>query len=189
MKCMRIALGYLFSKNGKEASRNIRIALGLIFSTMVLLSVLSVMDHLQNSRFSYIKRIRSFPVVLKNPEKSDTEALKAEFSGLATVFEYRTTEGLLKTGDGEAAVSVRYIGPDYEGGLVTNGGAGEKLLIPYRLYLSAKGREVSLTTLEEGKVARIAPKTRTYASYAAFQTALGSEFDLQTVFLPLEAAP
>ena len=189
MKCMRIALGYLFSKNGKEASRNIRIALGLIFSTMVLLSVLSVMDHLQNSRFSYIKRIRSFPVVLKNPEQSDTEALKAEFSGLATVFEYRTTEGLLKTGDGEAAVSVRYIGPDYEGGLVTNGGAGEKLLIPYRLYLSAKGREVSLTTLEEGKVARIAPKTRTYASYAAFQTALGSEFDLQTVFLPLEAAP
>ena len=71
MKCMRIALGYLFSKNGKEASRNIRIALGLIFSTMVLLSVLSVMDHLQNSRFSYIQRIRSFPVVLKNPEQSD----------------------------------------------------------------------------------------------------------------------
>ncbi len=188
MKCMRVVRGYLFTSDRKERSRNIRIALGLVFSTMVLLSVLSVMDHLQNSRFTYIKKIRSFPVVVKDPD-IDTSSLKEEFFDSAIVFEYRTAEGLLKTAQGESAVNVRYVGSDYEGGLVTNGGVGERLLIPYRLYLSSKGGEVSLTTLEEGKVAKIAPKTRTYGSYGTFQTALGSEFDMSAVFLPLEAAP
>ncbi|MGN0905939.1 MAG: FtsX-like permease family protein [Bullifex sp.] len=189
MKCLCVVKGYLFTKNRKERSRNIRITAGLVFSTMVLLSVLSIMDHLQNSRFTYIKKIRSFPVVLKNPDIDDADSLKEEFFDSAIVFEYRTAEGLLKTAQGESAVTVRYVSPDYEGGLVTTGGVGERLLIPYRLYLGSKGGEVSLTTLEEGKVARIAPRTRTYGSYGTFQTALGSEFDLSTVFLPLEAAP
>ncbi|MDD5974032.1 MAG: hypothetical protein PUH25_04605 [Spirochaetales bacterium] len=189
MKRSKIVFRYLFTSSKKEKSRTIRIMVGLCFSTMVLLCVLSIMDHLQSGRFKYIKKIRSFPVTVKAESEIDIQALSDSLFDKAIVFAYKTGEGLLKVGNSEAAVNIRYITKDYEGGLVTSSKIGEGLLIPYRLYYSNKGSSVLLTTLEKGKVARFAPKTKEYTSFGLFQTSLGSEFDSSNIFLPFEDAP
>ena len=189
MRRSMIIKRYLFTASKKERSRTIRIILGLFFSTMVLLCVLSIMEHLQSGRFSYIKKIRSFPVVIKADKEFDIDSLSKEFFNEAIVFEYKTGEGLLKIKDSEYAINIRYIDSDYEGGLVVSGEKGKDLLIPYRLFLSNRTNQVTLTTIEKGKVARIAPKNKTYTSFGFFQTALGSEFDSSTIFLPLDDAP
>ena len=189
MRRSMIIKRYLFTASKKERSRTLRIILGLIFSTMVLLCVLSIMEHLQSGRFSYIKKIRSFPVVVKADKEFDINLLSEEFFDEVIVFEYKTGEGLLKIGNSEYAVTIRYISPDYEGGLVVSGDKGKDLLISYRVFLANRSNQVVLTTIEKGKVARIAPKNKTYSSFGFFQTSLGSEFDNSTLFLPLEDAP
>lgn len=189
MKRSMIIKRYLFTASKKERARTIRIILGLIFSTMVLVCVLSIMDHLQNGRFSYIKKIRSFPVVIKAEKEFDIAELSNRFYDEAIVFQYKTGEGLLKIGSGEYAVSIRYIDSSYEGGLVIKGDKGKELLIPYRVFLANRSNQVTITTIEKGKVARIAPKNKIYSSFGLFQTSLGSEFDNSTIFLPLEDAP
>ena len=114
MKRSKIVFRYLFTSSKKEKSRTIRIMVGLCFSTMVLLCVLSIMDHLQSGRFKYIKKIRSFPVTVKAESEIDIQALSDSLFDKAIVFAYKTGEGLLKVGNDTAILKITPTKKEFE---------------------------------------------------------------------------
>lgn len=186
---LKIVSRYLLSPAGHNRQRVIRIFIGLCLSTAVLLSVLSIMDYLQSSRFATIKQVRSFPVTV-DTDAEGLAALKAEYGDEYTVFGYKSGEGLLASGSSAYATLIRYIGSDYAGGLYTSGSLSSGgILVPYSQVRNGTiSGSVSLTTLESGRTVRLVPRRREYTVSGFFSTYLGSEFDSQMVFLPLSEA-
>lgn len=185
----KLVLRYLLSPAGHNRQRVIRIFIGLSLSMAVLLSVISIMDYLQSSRFSTIKEVRSFPVTVET-DQAGLDYLKAEYGDEYTLFGYKSGEGLLSSGTSAYATLIRYIGSDYEGGLYTSGALREGgILVPYtQIRNGTISSDVTLTTLEHGRTVRLVPRRREYTVSGFFSTYLGSEFDSQMVFLPLSDA-
>lgn len=186
---LRIVSRYLLSTAGHNRQRVMRIFIGLCLSTAVLLSVISIMDYLQNSRFSTIKQVRSFPVTVET-DQDGLARLEEEYGSEYTLFGYKEGEGLLSSGSSSYGTLIRYIGSDYDGGLYTSGSLTEDgILVPYLQVRSGViSGNVALTTLESGRTVRLVPRRREYTVSGFFSTYLGSEFDSQMVFLPLSAA-
>lgn len=184
-----IPFRYLFSRSGRNRSRNFRIFLGLTLSVIVMLTVISVMDYLQNNRFEFIKQVRSFPLTVECDDYETAAAVASDYSDRAYSFVYRTGEGLLTSGRVSAAVNIRYIDDSYAGGLYRSGSLSEDgILLPYMLLRQSGSAEAVVTTLERGRVARFTQKSTSYKVSGYYTTSLGSEFDSSMVFLPLSAA-
>lgn len=194
MSLLGIPLRYLFSHSGRNRSRNLRIFLGLTLSVIVMLTVISVMDYLQGSRFTFIRQVRSFPLTVECSDYETALAVAADYSDKAYTFVYRTGEGLLSAGSLNTAVNIRYIDDSYAGGLYLSGSLAEGgILMPYVLIRQSGVYDATLTMLEKGRVARFTQKSSTYPVSGYYTTSLGSEFDSTMVFLPVseasEAAP
>lgn len=190
MRLLGIPVRYLFSRTGRNRSRNVRIFLGLTLSMLVMLTVISVMDYLQNNRFEFIKQVRSFPLTVECDDYQSACDLASEYSDMAYSFVYRTGEGLLRAGSVTAAVNIRYIDDSYRGGLYISGSIPSEgsILLPYALSRGSGSYEAEVTTLERGRVARFTQQSRSYPVSGFYTTSLGSEFDSSMVFLPLSAA-
>ncbi len=180
---------YLFSHDSRHRGRNIRILVGLVFSMLVLSTVLAVMDYMQEGRFEDLKRVRSFPVVIEGGEEN-YEELKSEFDSLAIVFAYRTGDGLLRTEKGTTPVEIRYIDDDYEGGVSHNGDVEDGILLPVSLFFDNNRKQsISLSRLEKGNKIRNTVREREYKVDGIYRTALGHSFDDMMVFMSLKDAP
>lgn len=180
---------YMFSRENRHRGRTVRIMLGLILSTLVMMTVLSVMDFLQEGRLSLVCSIQSFPVVVETDDPDEARALAEEYSSSATTFIYREDEVLLESGRSQGGYLVRYIDSSYSGGLyATTENLTRGLLLPYRYFGSQLPRTATITFLEEGSAVRLVPASRTFLVEGYYQTRLG-DFDQSHIFLPLSAAP
>lgn len=70
-----IAKRYTFSKKNRHRLTSIRIALGLLFSTLALNVILAFMIGLQDKKFSLIKEYQSFDAILELEENTDVDEL------------------------------------------------------------------------------------------------------------------
>lgn len=185
----RIIRGYLFSKANRNRQRSLRIFLGLMLSAFVLLSVISVMDYLQTTRFKYIKMVRSFPLTVEAGSEEEALSLVAAYSDL-NPFIYRTGAGLIQLGGESIGVDIRYIDDSYNGGLSMRGDVSDGLLISYATYLDKdiSSSILELTRLEKGKRVNMAPKLLNVPLAGFYSSYLGREFDERTVFMDFDMA-
>ncbi|MCR5731326.1 MAG: hypothetical protein K6G51_00055, partial [Sphaerochaetaceae bacterium] len=179
---------YLVSHEPRHRGRNIRILLGLIFSTLVLSTVLSVMDYMQRGRFEDLKSVRSFPIVIEGGEEH-YESLIDEFSDRAIVFKYRSGEGLVRKGNETFPVKIRYIDEYYEGGITSTGEVDKGVLLPISLFRKlGSDYEVKLSRLESGNRVRNTIKERSFDVDGLYRSALSSSFDSTMLFMSYESA-
>ena len=94
---------YLFSKANRHRGRVVRIMISLALSTLIMLTILSMMDSMQSARTDALKRVRSFPVTVTVSSRDEAESLISEYGQQATGFVYREDLGLtgVKEGCGE----------------------------------------------------------------------------------------
>lgn len=179
---------YLFSKANRHRGRVVRIMISLALSTLIMLTILSVMDSMQSARTDALKRVRSFPVTVTVSSRDEAESLISEYGQQATGFVYREDLGLMSAAGRAQGVMIRYIDSDYNGGIYASGASPEVgVYLPYRYYGGYTGT-VSISTLEEGSAVRLRPVSRDYAVEGWYQSPL-SDFDRMYVFLPLSSAP
>ncbi len=175
-----LAFRYSFSKNNRHRAKAIKIALGMLLSTLALLVTLSVMDYLQNARFTALKSVKSFPIVV---ETEDT---------LDNAFIYKEMPALLTNSDGlSQAVVVRFIDDSYQGGLPNNFAEVLKkgALVGTSYYGKLLNNGAKLSYLDEGQVARRTLRSTELTVAGYYRTLLGSSFDSNYIFLPLSEAP
>jgi ABC-type transport system, involved in lipoprotein release, permease component len=183
MNLLLIAGRYAFSPSNRHRAKAVRTALGMMLSTLLLIVSLSVMDYLQNARFSLVKEIKSFPLAVIS---ADVEEIRKETG--SQVFLYKEMPSLLANSYESAAVTVRFIDENYEGGLMLSAAAdpsGALLGYPNSAF-SSRG---TLSYLDKGKAATRVIKTLPFETGGYFRTELGSDFDSYYVFLPLSMAP
>ena len=179
---------YLFCRQNRHRGRTVRIMVGLVISSLLMMCTLSVMDWLQKGRMDVLRQVRSFPLTVETGSLDEAQALADEYGDVAHVFTYRQDQGLLMAAGESRGVAVRYIDEDYDGSLYALTPAPQEgIWLPYRIYGGLAG-QVSLMSLEEGEAVKLAPKTREYTIEGYYQTRL-SDFDASTVFLPLDSAP
>lgn len=75
-----IAKRYAFSSKNRHKLTSIRIAIGLLFSTLALNVILSFMIGLQDKKFSLIKEYQSYDAILEVNEEIDIESFLNEFN-------------------------------------------------------------------------------------------------------------
>jgi len=172
-----LVLRYAFSRSNGHRARVIRIIATLALSLLVLVSVLSIMDYLQKSRFEDIRNVRSFSVVVNGDER---EYLRSIYPS-ADIFIYGEGEALI---EGRAFL-VRFINDEYDGGLRFLKGDSSSLVIPYSLYREYRKDDYSVTMMLSGRSGRRLPKTDTIQISGIYSTSLGQEFDSLYVFMPL----
>lgn len=177
---------YMFSRSNHHRSRVIRIMAGLAISTMIMLSIISLMDYMQSRGTEPLREIKSFPLVVSVSDAQDAGILCEEYSGIAEVFPYKEEKGLMSDASGTRGVVIRYIDDSYDGALMTSTGTVPQngIYLPFRSYVRGFSDNVSITSLVQGRAVRMIPRTRTYAVEGLYQTVL-SDFDSQYVFLPL----
>lgn len=173
-----LSLRYAFSRSNRE--KNIRMIISLTLSVIVIVITTSIVSFLQNERFSLIRDIKSFDILISGDKEEEIHSLYPKLN----VFSYGEGVALLD-GDG---YNIRYISSSYDGGLNVLG-LGEGIILPLKkgskyLYKDS----VELTILKEGKSGAVVPKVITYSSPSLYYTALESDFDSHTIFLPKEEA-
>lgn len=180
---------YMFSKANRHRGRTIRIMIGLALSTMIMLSIMSLMDHLQNMGIEPLRKIRSFPVVVRLSDDSQLATLRRKYADVAEIFFYKEEMALLHDNAGSEGVIVRYIDETYNGELSLSSSEipSEGIVLPLRTHFSSLSSSVSLTSLVSGKTVRMIPRTREYTVEGVYQTRL-ADFDSMYVFLPLSYA-
>lgn len=172
-----LIIRYSFSRTEGHRARVIRIIVTLTLSLLVLVSVLSIMDYLQRSRFEDIKNVRSFSVIVDGDKREELKALYPD----SDIFIYGEGEALI---EGRAFL-VRFIDDEYDGGLRFLKGDNSSLLIPYSLYRDYRKDDYSVTMMSRGKSGRRLPKSESMAISGIYSTSLGQEFDSLYVFMPL----
>lgn len=187
---VRVVPRYMFSKSNRHRGRTVRIMAGLAISTALMLTILSVMDFMQDTRFDSVKAVRSFPVTADVETEEEALDLVAWAEGRAPAFAYKEGEALVAYSEGEAdGVLVRYIDSSYSGGARFAGPLPDgSASLPYRIWAGQPSRTIKVTTLGEGRAARIAPTTTEAVVTSYFSTPL-SDFDTSTIFMPLSSAP
>ena len=186
MMVFLLSFRYMFSRSNRHRSRVIRIMAGLAISTMVMLSIISLMDYMQSRGTEPLREIKSFPLVVDVSDAQDVSILCEKYSGIAEVFPYKEEKALLSDSSGTRGVVIRYIDESYDGALVTSTDTVPQngIYLPFRSYVRGFSDSVSITTLVQGRAVRMIPRTRTYAVEGLYQTTL-SDFDSLYVFLPL----
>lgn len=181
---------YMFSRQNRHRGRVIRIMVSLALSTLVMMSVLAVMDYLQSDRIEGVKAVQSFPLVASASSLEEALSIVQRHSGHSQCFIYKEDVALLDDGLSSGGVVVRYVDQDYKGGLYTTGAVAPErgIYLPYRSFSGQLFPSVTVMTLEEGQALSRVPRSRTYAVEGFFQTSL-PDFDLSHVFLPLSSAP
>lgn len=172
-----LSFRYSFSSAPRHRGQVARIILSTALSLAVTLLVMSLMSFLQEGRIDRIKAVQSFDITVEGDHEEELEALFPD----ASVFLYKEEEALA----GGRAVTVRYIGGDYDGGLRLLSGDLSSLAVPYSLWFRLEDGKASLTSLREGRSGARLPRTDEYKVSGIYSTALGRSFDDSHVFLPL----
>ncbi len=179
MSTLKIIIRYSASRYNRHRLSSVKIALSFALSLAVIMIILSVMAALQQSRFSAIRDIKSFDILIENGNLSEIEALYPD----ARVFAYKEGYALL---DGSAYI-IRYIDESYDGRINIIAGDESGLLVPYSLYTSSFKREYDYSSVERRGGRSVAVR-RNLAASGAYYTGL-SDFDSSYAFLPLSDAP
>lgn len=180
---------YTFSKSNRNLSHSVRIIIGLALSTVVLLTVFSVMDFLQNEQFRTIKEVRSFPVSVLIDSSEKAQEILDELDEIADGFYYKESAGLLESGNSTQSIFIRYIDETYNPSGMTFLYEKNGLVAGPRLVNSFSGDEIYLSVLEQGKRAvRVLSREEVKLSGYYYST-LGTDFDQNYVFLPILSAP
>ena len=182
---LKIVERYLLSRTGHNRSRVRRIFIGLVLSTAVMLTVISIMDYLQSSRFETIKAVRSFPLTVST-DNAGYEKIKEEYGNEYSIFPYKEGEALMSFNSTSLSMNIRYIDERYLGSLYISGELKEGgILLPYILLRSNTiSGPITLTMLEKGKTVRLVPKKKEYTVTGLYSTKLSSDFDSTMLFLP-----
>lgn len=172
---------FAFSRTSHHRSNVIRIMLTTALSLSVVVVVISIMTYLQESRFSRIRAVRSFDIVVDGAFKDEIDPILSD----ATVFEYGEWEALI----GSKAFLVRYIDDEYKGGIRYLMGDGDSLVLPYSLYLQDRKSVYDISILAKGRSGVVLPKTMQVPVSGVYSSLMGSEFDSSYIFMPLSSAP
>lgn len=176
---------FSFSSSNRHRGKSIRIMVGMMLSTLSLITTISIMNYLQVNRFAAIREVRSFDLVLKAKEGISLEDIEYKAS-----FIYKEMPALLVKDNFSKAVMVRFIDSAYKGGLNEKSMDALKdgaLVNSY--YNSAFLEGANLVYLDEGKTVARRVKTEKLDVSGSFHTELGKEFDSNYIFLPLTLAP
>ena len=173
-----LSLRYSFSRTAHHRMRALRIALATALSLAVLMVTVSVMDHLQQGRFERIRDVSSFDIVLDGDVADD---MRARYPG-ASVFVYGEGSAV---GDG-SVYRIRYIGPDYDGGLELEGSL-EGIAASYSAFARSDGT-MTIASMQRGRSGAMLPKSVEYPLTGAFHTALGRSFDSSTLFMSIDSS-
>lgn len=171
-----LSLRYSFSRTAHHRMRALRIALATALSLAVLMVTVSVMDHLQQGRFERIRDVSSFDIVLDGDVADEMRARYPK----ASVFVYGEGSAV---GDG-SVYRIRYIGPDYDGGLELEGSL-EGIAASYSAYARSDGT-MTIASMQRGRSGAMLPKSVEYPLTGAFHTVLGRSFDSSTLFMSLD---
>lgn len=171
---------YSFSRFNRHRASSVKIALSFALSMAVLMIILAVMDMLQSSRFTLIRDIRSFDIIVEDASLEDVSALYPGY----TVFHYKEGYALL---NGEA-FNIRYVDDGYKGGVNVLFGSGSSLLVPYGFYMRMPSETVDFSTLTR-RGGRSIPVNLSIIPSGVYYTALSGEFDNMHAFMPYEGAP
>lgn len=176
---------FSFSSSNRHRGKSIRIMVGMMLSTLSLITTISIMNYLQVNRFAAIREVRSFDLVLRMKEGMNLEDIGYEAS-----FIYKEMPALIVKDNFSKAVMVRFIDPSYKGGL------GEKSMDALKdgalvnsYYNSAFLEDANLVYLDEGRTVSRTVRSEKLNVSGPFHTKLGKEFDSNYIFLPFSLAP
>ncbi len=170
---------YSFSRYNRHRISSIRIALSYAFSMAILMLILSVMQMLQTSRFSLIRDIKSFDILIEDGNEEEIRDLYPECS----VFSYKEGYALLNG----SPFSIRYVDENYDGGINMLFGSMGSLVIPYSLYATLSELEIDFSSLSRTS-SRSTPVNIEMVPSGVYHTALSAEFDSTHAFLPYDSA-
>lgn len=174
-----LSLRYAFTSSKALRARTVRIAFTVALSLVVVITVISIMDFLQNSQFSSIRDIRSFDCVIEGDVKDEISSLVSS----PDIFVYGEGEAITNSG----AYLVRYIDSSYKGGINYYFGDSSSLLVPLSFYRENGKNKATLYILKTGEKTRLL-SALTYDISGIYYTALGADFDDTMLFLPLSDA-
>ncbi len=172
---------FSLSKTSNHRSRVLKTIIFLALSFAVVLLIFSTMTALQDSRFSVIRRVKSFDAVIPGNFVEELKELLPE----SQIFLYGEGEALL----GGRAVLVRYIDDEYKGDIRLLSGNTTGLVLPYLLSWEYNyPGEADLTLLKKGRTNLVLPRSESVPISGLYYTQLGSDFDDTMIFLPLSMA-
>ena len=179
MNVFSFILRYSFSRFNRHLRSALKISLSFAFSMAILMIVLSVMQMLQDSRFTALRDVKSFDITVEDVSIEEIKSLYPD----ECVFRYKEGYALL---NGEP-FQVRYIDDDYDGGINILFGTGDSMLVPYSLYMRLSSPIQYSTVFREDGRSRVLNEE--ISPSGVYYTALSSEFDPYYVFMPYENAP
>lgn len=174
---LSLALRYSFSSKGRHRRRSMRTVLTIALSVAVVLSVMAIMDYLQEGRLERIRRVRSFDTVVSGDACAELRALYPDLS----VFVYGETEALVSG----KAMRIRFIDGSYDGGILMLSGDDSALVLSYPSMLSLDGKEASVMLLSRGRSGMMLPSSFLVPVSGVYTTEMGREFDTLHAFLPI----
>ena len=177
---LRLALRYSFSPIAHHRRRSIRIMVTAALSLAVFVTVIAIMDYLQDARIERLRDTQSFDIVVDGSFASQMEKLFPA----ASVFVYGEAEALAEG----RAVDIRFIDGSYDGGLEVLRGDCSSLMVSYQLLSLSDDGNISITMLAEGRSGMMVPASERIPVSGIYATALGSSFDSAHVFMPLSSA-
>lgn len=169
---LRLSLRYSFSGYNRHRLRSIRIAVATALSAAVLLTVISIMGYLQDTRMESIRDTRSFEAVIDG----DVSAAMSSRFPSASVFPYAESDALVSG----RTMTIRFIDSRYDGALDISGDLSG-IVVPY----SYPADMVSAAMLRRGRSGAMLPQSHLYEVSGRYSSRMGYEFDSVHMFLPL----
>lgn len=202
----KIAARYAFSRQNRHRSSSVLIMLGICFSVLALLLIISFMEASQDKRLGEIKDIESFHLQISPSELSYDDLLSYVsringIEGVGQAFLFVDVPAILKDISSGKSAAVRLRGCSeniYQQGpfssrLSTLLGSipqdGDGRVAPsyslMRTLALSMGDSLELTVLRPGKTVRMVPYSVDSGVAGIYQTGL-PEYDQQTVLTSLE---
>lgn len=203
---LKIARRYAFSRQNRHRSSSVLIMLGICFSVLALLMIISFMEASQEKRLGEIKDIESFHLQISVHDATYEEMLRylaqvSDLPGVEEAFLFADVPAILKDLSSGRSAAVRLRGCSEN--IYANGPFADRLSmvlgsIPapesdmiapsYSLMRSlalSMGDSIELTTLRPGRTVRMVPYAVDSHVSGIYQTGL-PEFNQQTVLMSLE---
>ncbi len=181
----KIAQRYAFSSKNRHKLTSIRIALGLLFSTLALNVILAFMIELQDQKFSLIREFDSYDAIIDVNEEEDVdnllEALNSD-DDIKFAFNFFEVPTIIRDNYGSQLFGkIRAIKKDdFEQlpySLVKGTFDSDGILIGYSKTLNSTFtflKSVDLTILKKGKTVAVVPLQQTKTVSGVYFTPMGN---------------
>ena len=202
MILLPISYRYAFSLQNRHRVVSYVIVIALAIGMMAIISILSVMNSLQDELIDELKTIESFSVTVSKIESTDEQSVISQvkaMKGVIGVYPYTETRVILQNKELGTSVTSRMRGVKEslftesnpfsdQISFLSNDENPSSLLMGYSLYRSLQTREsedIHISYLGKGRAVALTLKTLSAPIGAVFYSPL-AEFDSSTFFIDLD---